>query len=410
MAGLFIWIAPAVSAQERLLSAFFDEDGHAERQSEARLLVASGATFMEVHSELAVGRVYAAAVETGRLEWSHKIGAERHRYVVLVPDDYDPKKAYRVCFYLHGGVNRQGEPEEGGSWWRRFDRFDGVEQISVFPASWPASLWWHKSQVENLERVLDRIKLSYHVDENRVFLFGVSDGGTGVYYHAMKAPTIWASFFPFIGQPAVLSNPATGVEGEMFERNLAGTALYIVNGESDRLYPAARMLPFVEVFRELGADVVFRSRAGGHNTRWWNQETSRLEAFMSEHRRDPLPERLVWETADTKNFGRRHWLVVDALSKGRPAGGIFPHEDPYGRVVIERSGNGFEAMTTGVRRFRILLSPREVEFSSPIRVSVNGEVVFDDRIETSVETLLRWAAIDDDKSMLFGAELAVDVP
>jgi hypothetical protein len=37
----------------------------------------------------------------------------------------------------------------------------------------------------------------------------------------------------------------------------------------------------------------------------------------------------------------------------------------------------------------------------------NGHVVFDGRVKKSVETLMKWAARDNDRTMLFGAELHI---
>jgi hypothetical protein len=42
-------------------------------------------------------------------------------------------------------------------------------------------------------------------------------------------------------------------------------------------------------------------------------------------------------------------------------------------------------------------------------VTVNGQTTFDGRVPPSVETLLKWAARDNDRTMLFAAELYVKV-
>jgi hypothetical protein len=42
-------------------------------------------------------------------------------------------------------------------------------------------------------------------------------------------------------------------------------------------------------------------------------------------------------------------------------------------------------------------------------VIANGKVVFDGPVERSLATLLKWAARDDDRTMVFGAELAIDL-
>jgi hypothetical protein len=43
-------------------------------------------------------------------------------------------------------------------------------------------------------------------------------------------------------------------------------------------------------------------------------------------------------------------------------------------------------------------------------VSVNGRSAFNGRMERNLKTLLKWAAQDNDRTMLFGAELKIKVP
>ena len=65
--------------------------------------------------------------------------------------------------------------------------------------------------------------------------------------------------------------------------------------------------------------------------------------------------------------------------------------------------------THGVRAFALLLSPSKFDFRQPIRVIANGRPVFDRKVEPSVATLLKWAARDNDRTMLFGAENEIDL-
>ena len=404
MKGVFLALLVSAPVSGQSLEQGFVElwsaADEAGRRSASDEILRAGADFYSVYARLRSGRAYSADVETGLVEGSRKAtDGRRYEYVFLVPADYDPTKRYRVCVYLHGGIGRPEAWERGEDWWRRFDRFDGTPQISVFPSAWRASPWWRTSQIENLERILDRIKRDYNVDENRVYLFGVSDGGTGVFYHALKAPTPWAAFFPFIGHPSVLQNPATGADGEVFPENLKGAALYVVNGEKDRLYPADRVRAFVDVYRAAGAEIVFKAMPGGHNTRWWNGERAALESFMDDHPRDPYPDRLVWRTESPHRFPRNRWLVIEALAAGAASG----------RVEVVREGNVFNVVTEGVQRYRLLLSPEQVDFEDPVRILTNGALSFEERIAPSAASLLRWASVDDDRTMLFGAEALVDV-
>jgi membrane-associated protease RseP (regulator of RpoE activity) len=88
----------------------------------------------------------------------------------------------------------------------------------------------------------------------------------------------------------------------------------------------------------------------------------------------------------------------------------FPRRHDFGRVDLERQGNRIEARTRGVAAFTLLLSPERIDFAQPLVVVVNGRTVFEGRVEKDVATLVRWAARDDDRTMLFGAELRIAVP
>jgi hypothetical protein len=81
---------------------------------------------------------------------------------------------------------------------------------------------------------------------------------------------------------------------------------------------------------------------------------------------------------------------------------------PWGRVEAEREGNHVTVTTRGVARFRLLLSPDEFDLTRPVTVAVDGRTAFDGLVEPSLATLLAWAAIDDDRTCFFAAELSLE--
>jgi hypothetical protein len=89
---------------------------------------------------------------------------------------------------------------------------------------------------------------------------------------------------------------------------------------------------------------------------------------------------------------------------------LFANQKPSGRVDLVRKGNIVDAATKGVAAFTLLLSPDEFDFSQPVKVTVNGRSAFDGRVERNLSTLLKWAAQDNDRTMLFAAELKIRVP
>jgi predicted esterase len=410
--------AQSTSTNDAAMARFFAASG----PETARKIVdqiAGDVTFDAAWTALKRGRGYGTE-KTGVFEIRFPAGGGvDFENTVDVPAGYDPTRAWAMRVQLHGGVGRPlpnavppGRPRQNPA----DNRIPGEPQIYVYPSGWAYAQWWDVNQVENIVRLVDTLKRRYNVDESRIYLTGISDGGTGVYYLALREATLWSSFLPLNGSIAVLRNRSNGADGDLYGNNFVNKPLFIVNGENDPLYPVAQVEPHVAWFKRMGVPLEFRPQAGaGHNTAWWPTERERFEQFVRDHPREPHPLKLSWETETTERFNRLHWLVVTRLG-ARPSDqpaedtGFFPHDLPSGRVDIERAGNTFTAKTRGVRDFTILLSPDVVDFDKPVTVAVNGKPVFQGAVKKDVKTLLAWAARDNDRMMLYGAEVKIAVP
>ena len=388
----------------------------------------SGATFAEVLERLKRGRPYARDVETGAIQRSNGPDAggslnqsrRTFRYTIEVPASYDATRRYPVRIHLHGGVMRDPSavrtPAGIGS------LAGTTDQIYILPVASSAAPWWGRAQVENLRAILDSVKRTYNVDENRVTLSGVSDGGTGAFYVAMADTTPYSAFVSLNGFVMVLRNERL-VEGDLFPNNLRAKPWYVVNGGRDRLYPTSMVEPFLSHLFRGGVAIEYRPQPeAGHETSWWPALKNEVDAFLGDHPRAPLPDRLSWEASDLEAAGRAHWLVINELGATRTDALLpdvneleaapnrrlmFERRRQPGRVDLVRTGNLVEATTSGVRRFTLLLSPDQFDFGQPVRVTVNGRAAFDGRVEPSTKTLLKWAAHDNDRTMLFGAEISI---
>jgi pimeloyl-ACP methyl ester carboxylesterase len=513
------WVAAAIlaisaavlSAQRPAVDAAFEQFWSAKDPAEAQRcvddIVRSGVTFDEAYTRLRRGRTYSTS-KTGQVRLSNRTadGIE-HQFAINVPESYDPARKYQVRVQLHGGVmmrtdNRIVGPGTVGA-------LTGAEQIYVVPYAWDAAPWWSDDQLQNLTAILDTIKRAYNVDENRVVLSGVSDGGTGAYYVAMRETTPFASFLPLNGFWMVLASDNLKVDGPLYGNNLRDKPFFIVNGGRDQLYPTDLVDPHIDHFRKHGVTLVYEPQPdAGHNTQWWPQVKDDYEAFVRDHPRQPLPDTLTWETSDPNAHNRAHWLVIDKLGatpgdaklddlnevpiSARPdfglqtAGGrvvrvtqesnaaafgfrvgdalvslnettipigtdilevladvkrgsrvtivvsrsnkpveltgvydppivsypprqLFDRPLPSGRVDLTREGNAVRASTRGVTGFTLLLSPDQFDFGKPITVVANGHTAFSGRVQKDPRTLLKWAALDNDRTMLFGAELHLDL-
>jgi poly(3-hydroxybutyrate) depolymerase len=414
-------VVPSAASKDvdAAFQAFWNARSPQDAAKLVRDIVATGVTFDDALTRLKAGRSYAANVPKGVVKASYKARGREFLYSVNVPDSYDPTKPYQVRFQLHGGVSRPSNQLRGNG---AIGALAGAEQIYILPSGWVDAEWWTDVQLDNLRTILDTVKRTYNVDENRVVLSGVSDGGTGAYYVAMHDTTPFASFLPLNGFIMVLDS--VDGAGDDFPNNLRNKPMFAVNGGMDPLYPTRIVTPYVERLKQGGVQLVYQPQPNaGHNTAWWPEVKDSFEAFVRSHPRAALPGTLTWETGGAAYDNRAHWLVINKLAQrsrtdapiddvnrtGERGQVLFEHRHPSGRVDLVRTGNVVKATTRGVAEFTLLLSPDTFDFGQPVRVETNGHVAFEGMVDTNLTTLLTWAARDNDRTMLFGAELHVAV-
>ncbi|HKB10373.1 MAG TPA: hypothetical protein VKD69_06960 [Vicinamibacterales bacterium] len=415
--------APTVDAA---FEKFWSARNRDDAAKAASAVVSSGVGFDDALARLRRGRIYSAKVQRGLVHQNRRSIAGLFYYDLDVPRSYDPAQRYQVRVQLHGGVmgRETSEPRSG----RPPRALPGVEQIYAYPIAWQDAPWWSRPQLENIDAIVDGVKRLYNVDENHIVVSGVSDGATGLYYVAMRDTTPYASFLPLNGFMMVLANDRLGVDADLFPTNLLNKPLFIVNGGQDPLYPIRSVEPYVGHLRGSGVNVDYHPRPeAGHNTAWWPEMKDAFETFVAEHPRRPYPDRLTWETTDRDLPSRAHWIVIDRIKPSRdeprlepdlnvysgagPNHGrdLFGRSRPSGRVDAHRSGNTIELRTRGVAELTLLLSPDVFDFSQPIRVTANGGDIVDAVQRPSLATLMKWAARDDDRTMLFAAELHLTI-
>ena len=512
--ALMLALATPTRAQRSLDDAFRTfwraaDSGQAAAAAES--IVALTPAFDDAFQRLRQGRPYLPDVPKGVVRGSHDMAGRTFAYSLDVPPTYDPKVRYQVRFQLHGGIGRPEQELRGSG---SIGALAGGEQIYVLPASWAEARWWGGAQVESLRIILDRVKRAYNVDENRVVVSGVSDGGTGAYYIAMRDTTPYASFLPLIGHILILANPSIGIREQLFPNNLRNKPLFVVNGGRDQLYPTSMVDPSIRHLQGGGVALTYLPQPEAqHNTAWWPEVQEPFERFVRDHPREPYPAVLTWEAepaggALVRAEPRAHWLRIDrfrargaeeplpdlnevagrtsanfgvratgmrinVVTKGSNADALgllpgdlvesvngrvipdgvplvdlletidsgtritlkvrrdasalelagtfepksvvstmsmFPRMRSSGRVDLVRDGNTVRATTRGVAAFTLLLSPDVFDFTKPITVVVDGRTAFEGSVRKDVATLMRWAARDNDRTMLFGAELPISVP
>ncbi len=299
---------------------------------------------------------------------------------------------------LHGGGEGSGDPSEAAQKWQSAT---GMDCICVFPeAIDKVQTAWNKEKQERFVLALiEAVKRTWPVDTNRVFLVGHSMGGYGTWSVGGHNADLFAAISPNAGGIYVQAGEDRKIVGHVpgVVANLCNTPVYFTHGdndvqcwvEPDRL--AARLLGDLRKEHPGFFDFTYKEYAGiGHALP--PDGTHPILEWLTSHRRNPWPKKVVWEPAVAwKNT--MFWV-----RKEKPEGG---------RIVAEvREGNLIAvAAADGPTDLSLLLSDDLVDLDKPLVVTLNGAEVFRGFAQPSAAALLESIAERNDPAMVATARI-----
>ncbi|MBQ4087417.1 MAG: dienelactone hydrolase family protein [Clostridia bacterium] len=190
---------------------------------------------------------------------SHQWETDIHfsfRYLRYLPKDFDENKKYPLVFFLHGagewGENLEDVARHG---FLQHVRESGKEYPFIIVApQCPAHQYWG-CFTESLLAFLDYICESLPIDKERVYLTGLSMGGTGTWMLAMAAPERFAAIAPICG---------TGIY--WFGEALVDIPIMIYHGDYDEIVPLSESISMVNSVNKRGGNAQIEICYGlGHN-------------------------------------------------------------------------------------------------------------------------------------------------
>jgi poly(3-hydroxybutyrate) depolymerase len=154
----------------------------------------------------------------------------RYDYLTYLPKDYeiDSDIQWPVIIFLHGGTSRgkdlkrvkaNGIPD-------RLERGKNIPFIVIAPQC-PVDKRWETD--EWFDVLYGEITTRYRIDTTRIYLTGLSLGGSGTWYLAMKHPSTFAAIAPISGKTShmqFISDSAC---------KLAGVPIWIFHGKDDEI-------------------------------------------------------------------------------------------------------------------------------------------------------------------------------
>lgn len=121
-------------------------------------------------------------------------------FIAYVPETLSDHPA--LLLQLHGAGERGDTPEELDKvlvhGFCNIVNDDNLHDCILLMPQCPNDSFW-VAKIESLKRFLDKFMDAYSIDQNRIYLCGLSMGGYGTWYTAMAYPDLFAAIAPCCG-------------------------------------------------------------------------------------------------------------------------------------------------------------------------------------------------------------------
>ena len=179
-------------------------------------------------------------------------------YAEYLPKDYDENKKYPLVFFLHGAGERGNNLDLAcAHGFMKHVREEGKEYpfICVAPQC-PKNKYWG-CYTESLIAFLDYICDTLPIDEERIYLTGLSMGGTGTWMLAMAAPERFAAIAPVCG---------SGIP--WYAEVLKDTPVYMYHGDCDDVVPIEESVSMLNALNKRGGNAKLKICYGVEHNAW----------------------------------------------------------------------------------------------------------------------------------------------
>jgi len=179
-------------------------------------------------------------------------------YVCNLPKDYDSSKKYPLVIFLHGAGERGDDLDVAvRHGFMRAVREEDKDYPFIFIApQCPKDKYWG-CYTESLLAFIDHICEAYPVDLDRVYLTGLSMGGTGTWMLAMADPDRFAAIAPVCGSGIVWNG-----------KIISKIPILVYHGDCDTTVPIQESMNMITAVNKHGGNAQIRVLYGVAHNAW----------------------------------------------------------------------------------------------------------------------------------------------
>ena len=193
----------------------------------------------------------------------HTKGTDAHsNYSLYVPENYHPEKKWPLIICLHGAYGRA----EQYVWsWLRPAKSKGYMLLAPKSIDVTWSVLRPPIDARSVAAMFEEVCQTYSVDRSRVFLSGLSDGGTFTYLLGLYRSEMFAGIAPIAGDFHYmiddLLNQKQGIE----------LPIYIVHGAHDHIFPVESIRDGHKLLERIGYNSTYEELS-----EWGHAHTSSI--------------------------------------------------------------------------------------------------------------------------------------
>jgi predicted esterase len=263
-------------------------------------------------------------------------------YAIYVPSGYDPETPTPMLVHLHGVVMRPNIDSNPNEYVGNAAIMAEAERrgwIALFPFGQKGASWFDEVGMTNIMTQVRTIKSNFNIDDDRVYLSGISDGASAAFLFAMNKPT---DFGAFVALNGTMGGGSEDGGFSTYAPNMANTYVYVSTADRDRYYPTSQMELAIRMAETAGAKILYHKLVGEHISSLAQIDYRDIFDYLEQHPRNSPPDSIVWETA-TQEFGVCNWLAIDEITIDEPAAW---HVDHNVALVDSTISIGFQPYDT----------------------------------------------------------------
>lgn len=183
-------------------------------------------------------------------------------YRIMVPAKFDSTKKYPLVIFLHGIDQRGSDNNKQLRWGASVFQLDSIRSkypsFVVFPQCPANTTWFNNGMLSQLKTFIDQLLTIKSIDQDRVYIEGLSMGAYGIYAFIARYPEVFTAAITISG------------DGDKSKADrMASVAWKIYGGEKDEVVSASKCEAMAEALSEAGAVVSLKIFPGaGHSESW----------------------------------------------------------------------------------------------------------------------------------------------